>query len=342
MTGNHDDLRFGVIGCGHMATYVHCPNMADIPGAQTVAYCDLDESKAQALLDQFGGQYATTEANDIFADASIDGVLIQVGPSQHARLVQGAARAGKHIFVEKPLAADLADAVETVRVVERAGVTFVFGTCFRYAPAVRLAKRMCPNPLYSYSQAAASVVNMSPHSLDLAVGLFHEAPLQTVYASGGQFWGMDPGRPADSFGAVLTFADGSVHNYFQHGRAVNVLLTKYHYQLFGRDCCVYLAKRFRECHHMTGPTKVDRSWIFEGENTDRGPFGYMGHYEELAHLVECIRTRGQGTTTVRDGATVLAVQEAIFESVRTRQIVDFSRFLVEREAALLLTEPHTR
>lgn len=91
MSADGKDLRFGVIGCGGMASQVHCPNMAAIPGAKTIAYCDIEEDKARALLKIYGGEYATTDAGKIMADRTIDGVLIQVGPHLHPQLVQAAA-----------------------------------------------------------------------------------------------------------------------------------------------------------------------------------------------------------------------------------------------------------
>ena len=97
----------------------------------------------------------------MFADDSIDGVLIQTGPLAHPQLVQAAARAGKHIFVEKPIGLELEEALETVRVVEEAGVKFIFGTCQRLGPNPKMAKRMCPHPLYSYCQCAADITSQA-------------------------------------------------------------------------------------------------------------------------------------------------------------------------------------
>ena len=336
-----EELRFGVIGCGDMATRVHCPNIAAISGARTVAYCDIDEERARKLLEAHGGEYATADADEIFRDEHIDGVLIQVGPGMHSALVQGAARAGKHIFVEKPIAIELPDALETVRAVEAAGVKFIHGTCSRLAPMVKQAKRMCPHPLYSYCQSTDAVTDQACHNIDLAVNLFHEAPVVRIYASGGQYWNLDPHLPADSFSAVLTFADGSTHTYIQHGRAYNPMLKKYHYQLFGVDRCVYLAKRFKECHLMRTPDSVEQSWVFDGADMDRGPFGYMGHYDELEELVDCIRNGGNGTMTVRDAAYILAVEKAILQSVETAQVIDFPAFLEEKDAGFLLAGRRT-
>lgn len=329
-------LRFGVIGCGLMAKLVHCPNMKAISGAETIAYCDIDQSKAAELRELFGGEYVTSSAEDLFADDSLDGVMIQIGPDHHPRLVQKAARAGKHIFVEKPIAIDLQDALKTKTVVEEADVKLMFGTCNRLAPNVKRAKQMCPNPVQTFCQCSDTITHQAVHNLDLAVNLFHEAPLLQVSASGKQVWGLDPHLPADSFSAILTFADQSVHTYIQHGEAYNPMLKKYHYQLFGRENCVYLAKRFKECHLMTNHKDVDKSWIFQGDDTDRGPQGYMGHYEELYELVQAIRTDGICTMSVRDAAYVLAVEKAILHSIETGETVVFKDFLETNQAEQLL------
>jgi myo-inositol 2-dehydrogenase/D-chiro-inositol 1-dehydrogenase len=325
-------LRFGVIGCGGMGR-LHCANAAFVPGMKTVAYCDVDAARAQSFLATYGGEYATTDPGRLFGDASLDGVLIQTGETHHPQLVIDAARAGKHIFCEKPLARTIEEARQAVEVVEQAGVRMVFGVCNRLAPLVRRAKQIVPAPVYSFCQCAETITAQAVHNLDLAVNLFHEAPLVKVYAQGGQVWGLDPHLPADSFIATLTFADGSAHCYMQHGASRNGTLRKYHYQLFGRDRQVYLSERFKKCIVHNAAGAVTQAMVFEGpdfggEGADdvRGPFGYMGHYDELAHLVDCIRTGAPTQMTARHGLIVLAVEKAILESITTGQPVEFAAF----------------
>jgi len=201
-----------------------------------------------------------------------------------------------------------------------------------------MAHRMCPQPLYSYCQCTDSVMGQACHNLDLAIHLFHSAPLQLVYGCGGQHWNLDPHLPADSFSAILTFADGSVHTYIQHGLSFNSLLSKYHYQLFGKNVCVFLAKRFKECHYMQDRNAPARSWTFVGQDMDRGPYGYMGHYDELAEWVDKIRHGGKCTMTIRQAARVLAVEKAILQSLVEKRAVDFPEFLRQNDAAFLLEE----
>jgi len=322
-------LRFGCIGCGGMGR-LHMRNSKYVPGMKVVAYADLDGTRAETFLAEFGGEYATDDPHKIIRDESLDGVLIQTGPRSHPELGIAAARAGKHIFVEKPIAETLEAADELVKEVRKAGVKCLVGFCNRLSPMVRRAKQLCPHPHYSFCMSAGSVVAQACHNIDLAVHLFHEAPLVSVYASGGSFYGVDPDLPIDSFSAVLRFADGSTSNLLQHGRAFNAVLRKYHFQLFGEDACVYLAKRFKEIHYCTGADKVAHTLVYDGpdfsddvppEEDVRGPFGYMGHFEELAALVECIRAETETPITVEQGREVLRIEKAIIESAVTGKVI---------------------
>lgn len=337
MIKEEQQVRFGVIGCGAMPEQVHCANLAAIPGVRIAAFCDLEESKARKLSDVYGGEYVTTRMEEVFADQTIDAVTICAGPRFHAPIVQAAAKAGKHIFVEKPLTDTLSVALETMRVVEAAGVKFIHGTCNRLAPSVITAKRLSPQPVYTFAQAGSTVTHMPVHQIDLTVNLFHEAPIVRVYASGGQVWNdpVDKQLPADSYAAILTFADGSVNTYFQHGNVINSLKGKYHYELYDKESCVFLANRYKECHHIR-KGKVERSWTYESADSGRGPFGYMGHYEELLDLVTCIRHGGTPTMTVRQAAYTCAVEKAILKSIEIGAAVQFREFLGENDALTLL------
>lgn len=197
---------------------------------------------------------------------------------------------------------------------------------------------MLPDPWISYGQCTDTVASQAVHNLDLIVHIFHEAPLQTVYATGGHYYGLDAHLPADSFIATLKFADGSQSCYIQHGKAYNALMTKYSIQLFGKDRSVFLAKRFKECHLSTGLNAPDHSTIFAGpdfspakpaehEKDVRGPFGYMGHYDELVAFVAAINNDTEPPMTVEEGRHILQVEKAIFESIETGQVVDYPKFL---------------
>ena len=330
-------LRFACIGCGGMGT-LHVLNSKYVPGMKVVAYADVVKEKADKFLRDFGGEYATDNPERVFSDATLDGVLIQTGERHHPTLGIAAARAGKHIFMEKPIAVTVEEALEPEREVRRAKVKYLIGLCNRLAPAVKRAKELLPNPWITFGQCTDLVSGQACHNLDLIVHKFHDAPLVSVYATGGHYYDMDPHLPADSFIATLRFADGSQACYIQHGKAYNALMSKYSFQLFGKDRSVFLSRRFKECHLSTSLAAPDFSTVFSGPDFSpidakahfkdvRGPHGYMGHYDELVALCEAIRNDTEPPMTVEHGRHVLQVEKAIFESLTTGQVVDYPAFL---------------
>lgn len=330
-------LRFGCVGCGSMGT-LHVLNSKYVPGMEVVAYADIRRDRAARFLEDFGGEYATDEPQRLFDDGSLDGVLIQTGERAHPALGIAAARAGKHIFMEKPIAITIEEALELERAVRGTRIKYLIGLCNRLAPAVKRAKELLPHPWITLGQCTDTVSGQACHNLDLIAHMFHESPIVSIYASGGHYYDLDAHLPADSFVATLRFADGSQACYVQHGTAYNAMMKKCSFQLFGKDRCVYLANRFKECHLSTGLTVPDFSWSFTGPDFSppdsrlhfkdvRGPFGYMGHFDELVALCDAIRNETEPPMTVEHGRHVLQVEKAIFESITTGELVDYKRFL---------------
>ncbi|MEX2542141.1 MAG: inositol 2-dehydrogenase [Trueperaceae bacterium] len=125
-------LGFGVIGAGRIGG-LHARHIAgSIDGAHLVAVMDADRQAAERA--GFGNAYATGDVDRILADGTIDAVLIASPTSLHAEQVKAAAAAGKAIFCEKPIALDLAETVEAMDAVERAGVPFQIGFNRRFDP----------------------------------------------------------------------------------------------------------------------------------------------------------------------------------------------------------------
>lgn len=84
----------------------------------------------------------TSDYGAVLADPEIDAVVLATPHSLHARQAQQAAQAGKHVFVEKPLALTGADAADTVRVCRACGVVLAVGYNSRFRPALRELKRI--------------------------------------------------------------------------------------------------------------------------------------------------------------------------------------------------------
>ncbi len=306
-------LKFGFIGCGGIAQ-VHASNTPKIEKMEVIAWCDVVREKAENFLKRFGGEYATADAQQLFNDPTIDAVMLQTGEAHHPALGIEAARAGKHLFIEKPIARTLEEADRLVDAVNKAGVKFQLGFCFEYSPTINRAKQMMPNPAYSVCQCAATLTGQACHNIDLIVHKFHEAPLTSVYASGGKYFGVDKHLPIDSFAAVFQFGDGSTSSYVQHG-TMNPKLNKFQFQLFGPEGCVFLAERFRDV--LWYPASGESAEPYRNETT------YMGHLQEIEDFVKCILEDRQPINTAERGRYVLAVEKAIIESATTGSVVHF-------------------
>jgi predicted dehydrogenase len=136
-------LRVGVIGCGTVAQIMHLPYLRSLPELyEIVAICDLSPS----MLRHIGELYGVPE-NGRFTDyrqlvgADIDAVLV-LSPGSHAPQCIAAAKAGKHILVEKPLCFTLREADEIIAAVNQANVKLMVAYMKRYDPGYRYAQQM--------------------------------------------------------------------------------------------------------------------------------------------------------------------------------------------------------
>jgi predicted dehydrogenase len=130
--GAVEPLRVGVVGCGQIAQIMHLPFLADLPQFRLAAVCDLSPKVVAAVGERYGVPIRTTEYTDLLCRDDIDAVAVLT--MEHAEIAVAAAEAGKHLFIEKPLAFSLPDADRIIAAVEDAGVTAMVGYMKRYDP----------------------------------------------------------------------------------------------------------------------------------------------------------------------------------------------------------------
>lgn len=132
-------LGVGVIGCGLMGS-IHAQAYADAKGCELRGLQNRSRDKAEALAKQFGGKVYDT-VDQLLADPAIDAVSICTVQSQHAEQIIAAAKAGKHILAEKPLALTAAEMDAIERAINKAGVTLMVGHQLRFHPALIAARK---------------------------------------------------------------------------------------------------------------------------------------------------------------------------------------------------------
>ncbi len=164
-----DPLRMGVVGLGYWG-----PNLlrvlVDQAGVEVAWMCDADPVR----LERYGSRYPAVahscRFDDLLVDDSVDAVIVATPVHTHFELASRALEAGKHVFVEKPLAPSSAQASELERLALERGRTLMCGHTFLYSPAVRAVKAIMERgELGDIYFITSSRVNLGLHQRDVSV-----------------------------------------------------------------------------------------------------------------------------------------------------------------------------
>ena len=162
-------LRVAVIGAGYWGPNL-VRNLSEAPGAEPVAVADLSNERLEAIRKRFPAVRVTTDHTELLSDKSVDAVAIATPVNTHRALAEQALAAGKHVFVEKPLAGTSADAEAMVRAAEKAGRTLMVGHTFVYNPAVVTVRSLIEKgELGRVSYVDSQRVNLGLHQFDINV-----------------------------------------------------------------------------------------------------------------------------------------------------------------------------
>lgn len=164
-----DATRIAVVGLGYWG-----PNLVrvlhELDDAHVVAVCDTDEAKLAKVGRRYPAIRLTTSFDELLANATIDAVAIATPVSTHHPLAMRALGAGKHVFVEKPLAASSAEAEEMIASAEERGVVLMPGHTFLYSPPVNVVKNLIDRgDLGEIYFISTSRVNLGLHQSDVSV-----------------------------------------------------------------------------------------------------------------------------------------------------------------------------
>jgi predicted dehydrogenase len=164
-----EPVAVAVVGLGYWGPNL-VRNLVDIPGATVVQVCDVSPDKLVPISRRHPRVTTTTSYDAVLQSPDVEAVAIATPVGSHFELALAALRAGKHVFVEKPLAASSADAAELVRIAEEAELVLMPGHTFLYSPPVNLIAglidREALGEIYFIS---TSRVNLGIHQSDVSV-----------------------------------------------------------------------------------------------------------------------------------------------------------------------------
>lgn len=224
---NH--LRFGVIGAGRIGN-LHAENLATrVSGVTVAAIADVNLKAARELADRLQVP-AEEDYHTLLTDPGIDAVIICSSTDTHARIAVEAAKAGKHIFCEKPIDLSLEKIDAALEAVEQAGVKLQIGFNRRFDPNFRKVRKMVaegkigtlhllritsrdpsPPPLSYIRVSGGLFLDMTIHDFDMARYL-SGSEVEEVYATAGVMEDPAIGEAGDVDTAILTlrFANGAL------------------------------------------------------------------------------------------------------------------------------------
>lgn len=317
------NLKLGLIGCGALGR-VHAKCVSTIDGAAFTAYADVVEDAAKKALDDFGGDYAATDPGRIFADDGVDAVYICTHHDSHAPLAIAAAKAGKHILAEKPLALSVERCEEVAEAVEKAGVRLMPAFKMRYYPLVRMAREFLPSPQVAVGQmmdvrwkdgywaqdpvkGGGNVHSQGCHTTDILRYFAGSEPMR-IWATGGAI--THPGHPSiDQCVASIQFANGHVASWIQGDAGRGEFTSKFFFELFGDSRSVQLFDRLKGATFFDG----EKSWTERREEEE----GFQLENEEF--IAALLESRPPALTT-HDGIQATRIVLAADKAIRTGQV----------------------
>lgn len=325
-------IKVGVIGTGRIGK-VHIENLVNRNSqADVTAIADVNESEVQKTALRFGIKNVYGSYNEILKSSEIDAVLICSSTNTHAQITQEAAKAGKHIFCEKPIDLSLERIKETIKVVEESGVKFMVGFNRRFDPnflkvretvgsgkigkphILKITSRDPEPPPATYIKVSGGLfLDMTIHDFDMARYLVG-SEINEIYAKGGVL--IDPvfeeEGDIDTAVTTLSFENGSI------GIIDNSRKAAYGYdqrvEVFGSEGMIAVDNNTPDTH-----IRFDKS----GAHKSLPLYFFMQRYtesylQEINSFVKCIMEGADVPVGGKDGllsvVAGLAAKKSIIEN----------------------------
>lgn len=332
-----DKIRFGLVGTGRIGR-IHAQTLTQhIAGVELVAVTDVNIDSARSVASEYGVPHVAQDFQHILDDSSISAVAICSSTDTHAPFITTAANAGKHIFCEKPIAADLTVIDAALHAVEQAGVKLMIGFNRRFdSNHARIQQAIAggevgtphllhiisrdpsPPPIEYVKVSGGMFFDMTIHDFDMARFLLGE--VEEIYAAGGVMVDARIGEAGDIDTAVITlkFASGAIGTIDNSRQAV------YGYdqrvEVFGSKGAARSDNLYPNAVVLSGAQQVARdlplNFFLER---------YMASYQrEMAAFVTALQTDTQPPVTGVDGRVPVVMAMAAQRSYHENRPVKLS------------------
>lgn len=336
-----DKVDFVLVGAGR-AGMVHAQNLVHfIPEANLCALVDVNSEQARKSAEELGIAKYYTHFEEALEKERFDAVCIASLTFTHREIIEQAARAGKHIFCEKPLAQSNEEAERIKAVIEETGVKFQIGFMRRYDPGIRKAWEMVregkigelvlvkstgrgpglpPAWIWDRRKSGGMLAEVSSHDVD-AVLWFAEQKPSSVFLLAGNFKGQEASLQFpdfyDHYVLTVRFQNGPmgvVDGGCPVGYAYDARM-----EILGTEGMIRVGET-----EVTEPVlyTMGKRSIRETQASWRNRFkeGYLG---EMKSFIRCVLRDEKPWPSLEDGLRVVRVVEAAHQSLNLGKPVPF-------------------
>ena len=338
-----DTVRMGLIGAGGWGS-MHARTYADTAGAVLHGVADLDPQRAKTLADQFGARAYASHA-ELLADPDIDAVAVVTPDFAHDDVLLAAARAGKHILAEKPLAMTVDACERIVAEAEAAGVTLMVDFHARWSPPLykawesvrggeigtprhvyyRLNDRIfVPTEMLPWAGRTTVLWFVGSHAIDTVRWLVGDE-VARVYAvsRGGLLRNMGIDTP-DYYQSLLEFRSGATavieNSWILPNTMPNIVDVKC--EIVGDQGALYVDQSHNRALEKYTGTAGSYPDVFVMPSIYGAQCGFAA--DSIRHFVDCVREGEPTLVNGRDGLVVTKIICAIEESIRTKRPVEIA------------------
>jgi len=325
-------IRIAVVGVGHLGQH-HARKFQSIDGATLVGIYDRNTARAEEIAAKLSvPAFASYEA----MLAACDAVDIAATTTAHYELAKPALLAGKHIFLEKPITSELAQAEELLELAEKQGLIIQVGHIERFNPVILNIEHEIGEPMFIESHRLSTfhhrgtdvpvVLDLMIHDIDLIISFVH-SPVTEIRASGVGI--LTPS--IDIANARIEFANGAIANVTSSRVSMK---QERKLRFFQRDAYItmdFQAKQVRVLKKsadimkylpqiLMGSTDIKPEQLIDMQSIDVSDSSKDALTMELESFVDCIINHKKPIVDGAAGTRALDIALKIIKQIQTKNL----------------------
>jgi len=325
-------IKIAVIGVGNMGRY-HARVYSQLNNVELVAVTDTNDVVGMKIAQEFNCQYYK-DHNELLKKENIDAISIVVPTKLHKKIALDVISHGKHLLIEKPIAANSQDAKEIISMAKKKKVILMVGHIERFNPAVQklkkiikagnlgeiisiIARRVGVSP--PKTNDANVIIDLAIHDIDVLSYLLNRQPTE-AFAKGRK---------------VLTSqVEDSAEIILSYDRVVGFIQVNWITPIKIRNLSVTGSNGYAELNYITQALDIYKSKYIK-ESNSFGEFIKLGKpikkkikiqkkeplLCEIEAFIRCVTTKIQPLTTGEDGLKTLIVAEKALKSLKHGKII---------------------